>query len=62
MISHESKAETLKTLPSYLGEYEAKSEVKKYHNLQMPSHKDLDITNLSALMSALIKCTLSLST
>ena len=29
-ISHESKAETLKTLPSYLGEYEAKSKVKKY--------------------------------
>ena len=27
----------------------------------MPSHKDLDITNLSALMSAPIKCTLPLS-
>ena len=59
--SQESKAETLKTLPSYLGSYEAKSEIKKFPNLQMPSHKDLDITNLSALMSAPIKCTLPLS-
>ena len=59
--SQESKAETLKTLPSYLGSYEAKSETKKFPNLQMPSHKDLDITNLSALMSAPIKCTLPLS-
>ena len=48
--SLESKAKTLKTLPSYLGEYEAKSEVRKLPTLQMPSPKDLDITNLSALM------------
>ena len=35
-ISQESKADTLKTLPSYLGDYEAKSETKK-----IPSQKFL---------------------
>ena len=35
--------------------------LKKYPNLQRLSHKDLDITKLSALMLAPIKCTLPLS-
>ena len=48
--SHESKAETFKTLPSYLGEYEVKSEIKKIPSQKLPSPPNLDIANLTALM------------
>ena len=59
--SHESKAKTFKTLPSYLGEYEVKSEIKKIPSQKLPSPPNLDITNLTALMLAPIRCTLPLS-
>ena len=58
--SHERKAESFKTLPSYLGEYEAKSKVKKLWTLKMPSSKTLDFSSLSMLLSTPIKCTLPL--
>ena len=59
--SQESKAESFKTLPSYLGEYEANSEVRKLPTLKIPSPKTLNISSLSMLLSALIKCTLPLA-
>ena len=58
--SQESKADSFKTLPSYLGEYEANSEVRKLPTLKMPSPKTLNISSLSMLLSAPIKCTLPL--
>ena len=59
--SLESKAETLKTLSSYLGDYEAESETKKIPSQKFPSPPNLDVTNLAALMSAPIECKLPLS-
>ena len=44
-----------------LGEYEIKSEIKKIPSQKLPSPPNLDITNLTALMLALIRCTLPLS-
>ena len=52
------KAKTLKTLPSYQGEYEAASEVCKIPSQKLNSSPKLDIANLTALMSAPIRCTL----
>ena len=51
----------LKTLPSYLGEYEAKSKMKKIPSQKFLSPPNLDVTNLAALMSAPIECKLPLS-
>ena len=60
-VSQESKADSFKTLPSYLGEYETNSEVKKLPTLKVPSPKTLNISSLSMLLSAPIKCTLPLA-
>lgn len=60
-ISQESKADTLKTLPSYLGDYEAKSKTKKIPSQKFSSPPGLDVTNLVALMSTPIECKLPLS-
>lgn len=56
-----SEANTLKTLPSYQGEYEAKSEIRKLLSQKIESKPKLDIANLTALMSAPIRCTLPLA-
>ena len=50
--SQESKAATLKTLPPYMGEYKAKSDIKKLPSVKLPSPPKLDVTNLAALMPA----------
>ena len=60
-VSQGSKADSFKTLPSYLGEYETNSEVKKLPTLKVPSLKTLNISSLSMLLSAPIKCTLPLA-
>ena len=60
-VSQGSKVDSFKTLPSYLGEYEANSEVRKLSTLKMPSPKTLNISSLSMLLSAPIKCTLPLA-
>ena len=59
--SGSSKAETLKTLPSYQGDYEAVSEVHKLPSQKLNPSPKLDIANLTALMSAPIRCTLPLA-
>ena len=51
----------MKTLPSFQGDYEARSDIKN-----LPSHKKhappaFDMINLSALLAAPIKCTLPLA-
>lgn len=59
--SKDSKAETLRTLTSYLGEYEAKSDLRKLPSQKFSSPQTIDLPNLSALMSAPIQCTLPLA-
>ena len=59
--SQESKVDSFKTLPSYLGEYEANSKVRKLPTLKMHSPKTLNISSLSMLLSTPIKCTLPLA-
>ena len=59
--SENSKAETLKTLPSYQGDYEAVSGIHKLPSQKLDSSPKLDIANLTALMSAPIRCTLPLA-
>ena len=59
--SGDSKAETLKTLPSYQGDYKAASEIHKIPSQKLDSFLKLDIANLTALMSAPIRCTLPLA-
>ena len=50
--SASSKTNTLKTFPSYQGDYEARSEVRKIPSQKFPSPPKTDIVNLTALMSA----------
>ena len=59
--SEDSKAETLKTLPSYQGDYEARSDIKRLPTVKNQQPAKLDLVNLSALMSAPIKVTLPLA-
>ena len=59
--SKESKGDSFKTLPSYLGEYEANSKVRRLPTMKIPSPKTLNISSLSMLLSAPIKCTLPLA-
>lgn len=59
--SEDSKPNTLKTLPSYLGEYEARSDVIKLMSFLKENPPILDSMNLAALLSAPIKCTLTLA-
>ena len=59
--SEHTKTGTLKTLPSYQGDYEAASEVRKIPSQKVGSSPKLDIANLTALMSAQIRCTLPLA-
>ena len=58
--SEHTKTGTLKTLPSYQGDYEAASEVRRIPSQKIGSSPKLDIANLTALMSAQIRCTLPL--
>lgn len=58
--SEDSKAISMKTLPSYQGEYEAKLDVKKLPSQKFQSSQTLDIVSLTALMSAPIQCALPL--
>ena len=50
--SEESKAGTLRTLPSYQGDYKAVSEILKVQSQKINSTSKLDIANLTALMLA----------
>ena len=52
--------QTLKTLPSYLGEYEPKSVILKVPSMWNAKQKEVDTKNLHALMSTPVTCTLPL--
>lgn len=56
-----SKVETLRTLPSFLGDYAAHSDIQKLPSLKLEPPLMLDVENLSALMAAPIQCTLPLA-
>ena len=56
----ESAKGTLKTLPSFQGEYETKSEIKKVPSQQHQPPRVLDVGNLTELLATPIRCTLPL--
>ena len=53
--------QTLRTLPSYLGEYEPKSVILKVPSIWSAKRKEVDTANLHALMSTPVTCTLPLT-
>ena len=53
--------QTLRTLPSYLGEYEPRSVILKVPSMWNAKRKEVDTANLHALMSTPVTCTLSLT-
>ena len=57
----ESARGTLRTLPYFQGEYEAKSKTKKIPSQQHQSPKILDVGNLTKLLATPIRCTLLLA-
>ena len=61
MSNNESEARTLKMLPDYTGEYEAKSEVLSIPSLSYSAEEEKDTSKLQALMSTLVTCTISLA-
>ena len=56
-----SKTNPLKMLPSFVGEYEVKSDVHKIPSQYKPKPTILDMTNLHALLSTQVKITLPLA-
>ena len=59
--SMESNVESLKILPSFMGDFEVKLDVKKVPTKYKPIPPVLDMMNLQALMSTPIKVTLPLA-
>ena len=57
----ESTRGTLRMLPSFQGDYEAKSKTKKIPSQQHQPPKILDVGNLIELLATPIKCTLPLA-
>ena len=57
----ESARGTLRTLPSFQGEYEVKSKIKKGPSQQHQPPRVLDIGNLTELLATPIRCTLPLA-
>ena len=57
----ESARGTLRTLPSFQGDYEAKSKTKKIPSQQHQPPKILDVGNLTEFLATPITCTLSLA-
>lgn len=57
-----SEDSILKTLLKYMGEYEARSEVIPIPTVNFPAQEpEKDVTNLQALMSSLVTCTIPLA-
>ena len=52
---------TLRTMPSYLGAYEAHSQIMRVPSMRKMLPKEKDTLNLQALMSAPVTCTLPLT-
>ena len=51
---------TLRTLPSFQGEYEAKLKIKKIPSQKQQPPKILNVGNLTELLATPIRCTLPL--
>ena len=59
--SKDSRAASLKTLPPYMGEYEAKSEVRAIPSQRKVGPKKIDAKTLTEILSTLVKCTITLA-
>ena len=60
-MSIESEKNSLNTLPSYLGEYEARSEVRAMPSIRNNASKEIDSKGLTDILSTPIKCTITLA-
>ena len=58
--SQSSKASTFKELPSFLGDYKSRDEVRKVPIQDKLATKVLDTSNLQALLSTLVRVLLTL--
>lgn len=61
VVSAQSNKLTCKTLPSYLGLYEAHSQIMQVPSMTQQPHQERDIGSLQALMSAPVTCTIPLA-
>ena len=55
------KAKMLKNLPSYQGDYEAKSDIHKLPSHHYDEPNKFNVINMANLLSTPIKCTFSLT-
>ena len=58
--SIESISRSLRTLPPYMGEYEAKSDIMAVPSQRMTKKEDLDTRGLIEILSSLVTCTITL--
>ncbi len=59
--SEDSRPASLKTLPPYLGEYEAKSEIRALPSQRRTGPKKIDAKALTDILSTPVKCTITLA-
>ncbi len=60
-MSVESEQNSLNTLPSYLGEYEATYETRAVPSIKHNASKEIDSKGLTDILSTPIKCTITLA-
>ncbi|MCO5579057.1 hypothetical protein L7F22_032909 [Adiantum nelumboides] len=60
-ISMDSKPQSLKTLPSFIGEHEAKSKIRIVPSQQRATPKMIDYKGLQEMLSTPVTCTITLS-
>ncbi|MCO5566310.1 hypothetical protein L7F22_019987 [Adiantum nelumboides] len=59
--SGDSRPETIRALPSFIGDYEAKSDIYRVPTQRMGKNETLDTEVLTQLLSTPVKCTITLA-
>ena len=59
--SEDSRPASLRTLPPYLGEYEARTEIRALPSQRREKHEVLDAKSLTEILSTPVRCTISLA-
>ena len=59
--SEDSRPASLRTLSPYLGEYEAKSEIRALPSQRREKHTRIDAKSLMEILSTPVKCTITLA-
>ena len=60
-VSEDSRPDTLKAMPSFIGDYEARSDIYRVPTQRFNKEKVLDTEVLTQLMSTPMKCTITLA-